>query len=75
MASVLGEASLVHSPSLYHGKTYRSPFPRTNRYQCQTEQPGAAGPAAAGFQETLLCFHCKHKTTVTHQVKSLITAS
>lgn len=69
MATKLGVASLVHSPYLYPGKIYQPLFPRTNRYQCQTVQL----EASSGCGGTLLCFHCKHKTTGTHQVKSLLT--
>ncbi len=70
--SMLGVTSLVHSPSLYQGKIYQSLFPRTNHYQCQTVQPEAACPPSSGCWETLLCFHCKHKTTVIYDVKSLL---
>lgn len=72
--SMLGEVvgvvtSLVHSPSLYQGKIYRPLFPRLNRYQCQTVQPEAARPPSSGCWGTLLCFHCKHKTTVIYDMK------
>lgn len=56
---------LVHSPSLYHGKTYQAPFPRTHHYQCQKVQPEAACPPSSGCQERWLGFHWKHKTRVT----------
>lgn len=67
-----GVTSLVHSPSLYQGKIYQSLFPRMNHYQCQTVQPEAERAPSSGRQETLLCFRCKHKTTVTHDVKLLL---
>lgn len=70
--SMLGVTSLVHSPSLYQGKIYQSLFPRTNHYQCQTVQQEAACLPSSGCRETLLCFHCKHKTTVIYDVKLLL---
>lgn len=66
---VWGLTSLGHSPSLY--QNYQSLFPKTNCYQCQTVQPEAGCPPSSGCWEMLLCFHCKHKTMVTHDVKSL----
>lgn len=72
MASMKGVTSLVHSPYLYPGKSYQPLFPRTNCYQFQTVQPEAGCPPSSGCWETLLCFHCKHKTTVTYDVKLLL---
>lgn len=67
--SMLGVTTLFHSPYLYQGKIYQSLFPRSNHYQCQMEQPEFACLPSSGCQETLLCFRCKHKTTVIYDVK------
>ena len=61
-----GVNSLVHSPSLYQGKIYRL-FPRTNSYRCQTVQR----EASSWCRGMLVCFRCKHKTTVIYDVKLL----